>query len=61
MCGIAQLENLPESMEHKSSMADFNGLLQLNLFCRAYHNTRKIQLRPLCLDAEIPPMRILVL
>lgn len=61
MCGIVQLENLPKSMEKKSSMADFNGLLQLNLFCKAHHNTCRIQLRPLCLDAEIPTMIILVL
>lgn len=60
LCDTAQLENLPRSMEKKCSIAGFNSMLQFSLFCKTCYNICKIELRPLCLDAEIPALSILI-
>lgn len=60
LCDIEQLENLPKSMENKCSIVGFNRILQLNLFCKTCYNICKIELGPLCLDAEISASSILI-
>lgn len=60
LCDIVQLENLPRSMEKKCSIAGFSHILQLSLFCKTCYNIYKIELGPLCLDAEIPVSSILI-
>lgn len=60
LCDVTQLENLPRSTEKKCSIAGFNSMLQLSLFCKTCYNICKIELRPLCLDAEIPALSILI-
>lgn len=60
LCDTAQLENLPMSMAKKCSIAGFNCILQLSLFCKPCYYICKVELGPLCLDAEIPAWSILI-